>query len=160
MQTEDRNYYNDARVRAAEETDDFTILEERAGTLVIRLDESIVEMLCDEGVRQREGREDDFDGVLEVEFKYEVCSLCEGRGKHVNPSIDCGGLTQEDFAEDPDFAEEYMSGNYDVPCACCHGKRVVPSVTLPEDVQKALDAWHQSLAESRRTEMYERMMGA
>ena len=57
--------------------------------------------------------------------KYEVCDRCEGTGGHVNPSVDGDGLTAEDFAEDPDFAEDYMSGVYDVTCEECSGLRVV-----------------------------------
>ena len=57
---------------------------------------------------------------------FAVCPTCEGKGSHVNPSIDAHGLSSEDFAEDPDFAEDYFSGAYDVPCAECGGQRVVP----------------------------------
>lgn len=56
--------------------------------------------------------------------------LCRGRGKHVNPAIDCGGIPASDFAEDPDFAESYFRGHYDVPCAACGGRRVVPEILL------------------------------
>jgi hypothetical protein len=62
--------------------------------------------------------------------KFEVCTRCEGRGSYVNPSIDGHGLTAEDMAEDPDFAEAYFDGVYDVPCAICHGARVVPRPDL------------------------------
>jgi hypothetical protein len=68
------------------------------------------------------------DGT-EVEYslaaKFEVCSRCEGSGKHVNPNIDGNGLTREDFDEDPDFAESYFRGDYDVRCETCKGQRVV-----------------------------------
>jgi hypothetical protein len=63
--------------------------------------------------------------------KYEVCSRCEGRGTHVNPSIDGNGLTAADFSEDPDFEEAYFSGRYDVQCEQCRGLRVVPEVDDP-----------------------------
>lgn len=154
------NYFNDARTKAPRtkaqsKGQDFTILSERGSVLRIQFDESLVELLIEE-----EAQGADWDGILEVPFKYDVCPLCEGRGTHTNPSIDCGGLSVEDFAEDPDFAEEYLGGKYDVPCYECHGKRVVPVVELPPAVQKVLDGWHQSLADSRRCEMYERMAGA
>ena len=50
-----------------------------------------------------------------------ICPGCSGEGTCVNPSIDCNGLTQEDFDEDPDFAENYFGGLYDVSCAACEG---------------------------------------
>lgn len=56
--------------------------------------------------------------------RYEVCDLCGGKGSHVNPSIDAHGLTAEDFHDDPEFAEAYGRGVYDVPCNNCDGMRV------------------------------------
>lgn len=72
---------------------------------------------------------EDGDGeerVGEIPTKFEVCPTCDGKGKHVNPNIDDNGLGAEDFAEDPDFAEDYFSGVHDVTCYDCGGKRVVP----------------------------------
>jgi len=57
--------------------------------------------------------------------RYEVCGNCNGKGHHVNRAIDGNGLSADDFNEDPDFAEAYFSGVYDVPCDECHGNRVV-----------------------------------
>lgn len=57
-----------------------------------------------------------------------VCPLCSGKGKHVNPAIDGNGLSQEDFDNDPDFAESYFSGVYDVTCYECNGNNVVSVV--------------------------------
>ena len=59
---------------------------------------------------------------------FQVCPRCHGEGSHINPSVDGNGLTSDDFAEDPDFAEEYMRGSYDVPCEECAAARVVPIV--------------------------------
>ena len=64
--------------------------------------------------------------------KWIVCPVCEGNGKTVNPAIDCNGLTREDFMEDPDFAENYMSGMYDITCRGCGGKRVVTEERIQE----------------------------
>lgn len=80
-----------------------------------------------------EGADEDFEGadesgVVHIPAKYEVCPTCEGKGKHVHPGVDSHGLTAEDFAEDPDLVENYISGMYDVPCAECRGERVVPVV--------------------------------
>jgi hypothetical protein len=105
MNYEDRNYQNDHRVRA----------RERKMSRKIRLDENkmIMTVETDEGEKQHP-------------FVWEVCPTCRGKGYHVNPSIDADGLTGEDFAEDPDLAETYFSGGYDVVCYECDGKRVVP----------------------------------
>lgn len=81
--------------------------------------------------------------LVEFPFTYEVCSLCGGKGTHVNPSIDAHGISADEFAEDPDFAEEYFSGAYDVACYECGGKRVVPEIDesrLDEEQKKALKA--------------------
>ncbi len=70
------------------------------------------------------------DDGSEVELPtcWRVCSVCDGDGKHVNPSIDCGGISAEQFHEDPDFAEEYFSGTYDVTCNRCKGRTTVKGV--------------------------------
>lgn len=64
--------------------------------------------------------------------KYRVCPTCEGTGTTVNPNVDAHGLTAEDFYDDPDFAEDYRSGIYDIPCNACRGLRVVTAERLRE----------------------------
>lgn len=95
----------DARDRAAASRPWYTSLDQRAMTVQIELDES---------------------EEVTVPVVFEVCPLCEGKGKHVNPSIDAHGISREEFDEDPDFAEGYFAGHYDVPCYQCKGERVVP----------------------------------
>lgn len=69
------------------------------------------------------------DGTeLHLPVKWAVCPGCDGEGSHINPGVDCGGLSAEDFAEDPDFAEDYMNGVYDVTCNVCNGRTTVPEV--------------------------------
>lgn len=69
---------------------------------------------------------EDEDGLEhQLPSVYAVCPTCRGKGRHVNPSIDAHGLSREDFAADPDFAEDYFSGAHDVECYGCGGKRVV-----------------------------------
>lgn len=68
---------------------------------------------------------DDDDIEREIPTLWAVCPVCDGKGSHVNPSIDCNGLTGEDFAEDPDFAEDYFSGRYDQACNRCGGRTTV-----------------------------------
>lgn len=71
--------------------------------------------------------------------KWKVCPVCHGEGTTVNPSIDCNGLTAEDFAEDPDFAEDYRAGVYDQTCNACHGQRVVTRERIRELARNAAD---------------------
>lgn len=54
-------------------------------------------------------------------MKWLICDLCGGDGHYVNPAIDAGGLSAEDLNDDPDFAERYLSGVYDVQCHACGG---------------------------------------
>lgn len=56
-----------------------------------------------------------------MKTKWMICPICRGEGHYVNPNIDSNGITREDFDEDPDFQENYMSGAYDVTCATCGG---------------------------------------
>lgn len=76
----------------------------------------------------------------EVTFpcKLEVCSLCHGTGRHVNPSIDAHGISGEEFYDDPEFAEEYMAGTYDVACYRCHGDNVWPVIDEQRASQESL----------------------
>jgi RecJ-like exonuclease len=71
------------------------------------------------------------DYERERPFNWVICDRCRGHGKHVNPNIDGHGLSREDFDEDPDFAEDYFSGVYDVACHECRGagKVKVPDVS-------------------------------
>jgi len=80
--------------------------------------------------------------------KFELCPRCRGEGSHVNPSIDGNGLTADDFAEDPDFAESYMAGDYDVRCEECQGERVI---AVP-DLARWTFAQKRALVEHRRAE--------
>jgi hypothetical protein len=62
----------------------------------------------------------------EIECLYVVCPTCRGKGTHVNPSVDAGGLSPRDFADDDEFRDDYFAGIYDVPCYECKGERVIP----------------------------------
>ena len=99
--------------------------------------------------------------TVEIKAQYEVCGTCDGKGKHVNPSIDAHGISAEEFAEDPDFAEDYFRGRYDIPCNECHGERVVPVVSDDESeenkkrAQDKMDDWYAYQQEID----YERRMG-
>lgn len=98
----------------------------------------------DDDSKKRETGKLDEDGEaiyeeIRVSAKYEVCGLCGGQGRHVNPSIDYNGLTSEDFRDDPDFEDMYFGGGFDVECYRCNGKRVEPVVyweVLSREVSK------------------------
>jgi len=54
---------------------------------------------------------------------WEICWRCNGDGVHDHEEFN--GISPDEFAEDPDFFEDYMRGAYDVPCSICKGLRVV-----------------------------------
>jgi len=97
----------------------------------------------------------DGDTEIEIPSKWGVCPVCNGEGKHVNPSIDAGGLTAEDFHDDPDFAECYFGGMYDVTCNRCGGKRVVrvPDYEAMTDYDRKLLEEHDRAEAEFRAEM-------
>lgn len=129
---EDRNYYRDHRVRAREEGKWYNRFDERTMT-------AYVTFMSEEGEEEQRP----------IKCVYEVCDTCNGKGSHVNPSIDCCGLTSEDFADDPDFAEDYFDGTYDVPCYECEGRRVVP-----EPDESRLPDWYEEWARDRGDDGY------
>lgn len=96
-----------------------------------------------------------------VPVEFEVCPTCEGKGHHVNPSIDAHGISADEFYEDPDFAEDYFSGLYDEPCRQCGGRRVVP-VPMDDDEETLsyLEKKARWDAEYHAERMAERRMGA
>ena len=111
-------------------------------------------------VEDEEGEERE----IEVPFSLEVCGTCEGKGSHVNPSIDSHGISAQEWAEDwdVDSRESYLSGGYDIPCTECAGKRVVPEPDLtklsPEDREAVEDA-ERGAACDRSEREYEMRMG-
>jgi hypothetical protein len=68
-----------------------------------------------------------------------ICPACKGEGSHVNPNIYAGGISAEDFYDDPDFFDDYMSGMYDVPCDACHGPGKVRESRMKELREQAAD---------------------
>ncbi len=106
---------------------------------------------------------DEFGDEKELPWKNVVCPVCEGRGSHVNPAIDAGGLTAEDFAEDPDFLDDYFRGVYDVACYRCGGCNVIPDIDEARCTADELAAWRRQEREldaSRACELAEMRAGA
>lgn len=64
--------------------------------------------------------------------KWIICTLCSGDGHYVNPAIDSHGISAEELADDPEFAEQYMSGAYDEQCRRCGGTGKVLAADMPE----------------------------
>jgi hypothetical protein len=143
----DHNYYMDPRVLAGQRDTGIVDVDEERMVATLRLPDE----------------EDGYD-EFEIHCEYAVCGTCGGRGKHVNPSIDCNGLTREDFDADPDFYEDYRSGFYDVSCYECKGRRVVPSLTPQTARERAAmlrwEKWAQEEERYLRMCAAERAMGA
>ncbi len=104
-------------------------------------------------------------GDVKYEFPcdFQVCGTCDGKGKHVNPSIDAHGITQDEFYEDPGFEEAYMEGQYDVSCYECNGKRVMPHIRrehIDDKILQFIDEWIQDEISFRAECEFERRMGA
>ncbi len=102
------------------------------------------------------------EGSIELEpfqLRYEVCSVCEGRGSYVNPSIDENGISGEEFHGewDEDEREAYLGGAYDVTCACCMGKRVMLVPVLTDGTPEAewYREWQEDQAHDRSEREYE-----
>jgi len=96
---------------------------------------------------------DDDEGEVELTLEWAVCETCGGNGTHVNPSIDSHGLSDEDFVEDPDFAESYFSGSYNIPCNECGGRRVVPTSSDERFIKAVQLAWSFALETVKEREM-------
>lgn len=79
-----------------------------------------------------------------------ICKQCRGDGTVVNPSIDCGGISPEEFMDDPDFMDDYMSGVFDVPCSMCNGSGKIREAEVKEFYERAADE-----AADRRVQMME-----
>jgi len=137
----DLAYYNDSRVIAGESKWYDSFDEKKMTATYTHYDE--------------EGCEE----IRTISIRFEVCPTCEGKGSHVNPSIDSHGLSAEDLYEDPDFAEDYFSGTYDIECNGCGGRRVIP-VPIDDDVLKHLEKRAIEDAQYRAEVAAERRMGA
>jgi len=105
----------------------------------------------------------DEDGEeVAVKAKWEVCSRCNGNGSIVNPNVDGHGLTRDDFAEDPQFEEDYFAGVYDIDCPECNGLRVVAVVDEISNSQDLVKLYHKRMkdeADYRSLCRFERLMG-
>jgi hypothetical protein len=101
-------------------------------------------------------------GEVQLPWHWVVCPTCNGKGSHVNPSIDCNGLTSEDFADDPEFLEDYFNGHFDQQCSHCQGRTTVPAVdydAMSPELAKAYEEHLQFEADCHAEHMAEIRMG-
>jgi hypothetical protein len=102
--------------------------------------------------------EDGEPADVRLPARFEVCSRCQGHGKHDHPAF-ANGITSDEW-NSPDWDDEsretYMRGGYDVRCEACRGERVV--LTADEEAmteeQRALWVAHveASCAEAQERE--------
>lgn len=99
--------------------------------------------------------------VVLVPVSIEICPQCGGTGTMVNPSIDCNGISYEDFSADPQFAEDYFSGRFDMKCSECNGLRVVgePQWQAANPLHEALRDYATDMAELERERRIELRYG-
>ena len=126
MTLEDSNYYKDPRVlnRTFKDTYYYRIYP---NTLVFT--KHATELLLEGGLINRKDLSEDAERyAIPVKTKFEICNQCNGSGTMVSPSIDCNGLTSDDFDKDPSFESDYFSGAYNERCSTClqyEGRQVV-----------------------------------
>lgn len=149
------NYWGDSRVVAGLTSPAYKVVSSNNVETTVQLDDCLVEQMREDGTLP-EG----CDGTITGRTRNEVCGICEGSGSMVNPSIDAGGLTSDDFYDDPDFYDDYMGGTYDVTCSGCNGNKVVPRVVFPGPIAKAIADWEQEEADYAAEVAAERRMGA
>ena len=130
---EEMNYYNDPRVQAKHFSN--SKYYSLSGN-VVTFNENWTEYLVEDGLDKILDIEDDV-ARIHVSVSFIVCPLCQGHGTHVNPDIDCGGLSDYDYY-DEDFMHSYHSGAYNVTCEQCNGRNVVPVIEFPKEIAKWL----------------------
>lgn len=145
---ENMNYFNDPRVRAANRDSTIQVITK----LITWAVEDGLDPMKEYGVSD----------TFVPEFHWIVCPMCNGGSTVVNPSIDSGGISMEQFDEDPDFAEDYFRGTYDIKCPECNGRTTVEEVNfdlLPEQLVEAINDWYQDEANDHAEHMAEMRMG-
>lgn len=160
------NFYGDRRVIASYEQQRVTVVRENGdGTVVV-----LVELDEDNGENDENDESDTGENAgngieytLRVDFI--VCPLCRGRGYVVDPAIDCDGISDDYLRENPNFAESYHNGEFNIKCTKCEGKRVVLDLDkvrslLPKSVRKQLAAAEREDREFLSVQLAELRSGA
>jgi hypothetical protein len=97
---------------------------------------------------------------IELPFRWEICSRCEGCGTDRGASVECdgGGFTSSEWAEqDDDFKEDYLAGRYDKPCANCCGTGKVQVVNYEKMTKAQRKLWDDQCREDALDRCIERM---
>ena len=87
--------------------------------------------------------------------KHSVCWRCFGCGVHDHEAFS-NGISPQEFDEDPDFAEQYFRGDYDVPCSVCKGLRVILEVDTEQLSPKMLERFYRAEEAKARNEAEDR----
>lgn len=108
-----------------------------------------------------ESQNENENGIIICDGKYEVCPECNGHGTHFRRDLDENAMV-ESMREDGDDEgiDRYYSGAFDEVCNECYGKRVVFSPTLPEWAEKLLFSWYECKRKHREISAAERRLGA
>jgi hypothetical protein len=93
--------------------------------------------------------------LAERDLRWAICSRCEGDGTLGGYP---GVYTWDDFAEDPDFYEDYM--NHRRPCEDCGGTGKVRELTDEAENRPEVQEWINDWADTEATYRAERAMGA
>ena len=129
MNMERDNYYNDRRVKVMDTTLWTCMIN---GTDAVHVPENgtfheaMIDYDQDDILDLLASCWDDNRGVfvVHVPITIHVCDQCCGTGTMVDPSIDCNGISSDDFDADPQFREDYFAGMFDMKCSQCNGLRV------------------------------------
>ncbi|KKL46110.1 hypothetical protein LCGC14_2348840 [marine sediment metagenome] len=139
------NLSNDRRFQQSFISPAFAIVSAGPNEMVIDVSETVLERLVEDG-----HVDENHIGHFKIPTKFQVCPTCRGSGTMVNPNIDAGGLTQDDFDGDPDFYDDYMDGSYDIQCSECRGERVIPEIrwnVVAKHLSDAIHRWEQDDAD-------------
>lgn len=93
---------------------------------------------------------------------YVVCHDCQGKGTTYLgwPASEQPAFTADDFAEDPEFACDYMDGHYDRACPACDGERVVPEIDKAYFTPRDTEAFNSYVKWVRDEAAYQAMCAA
>jgi hypothetical protein len=103
------------------------------------------------------------DCTLRLRCETQVCPTCHGRGRHVNPNIDAGGISSDDECwDDDDFRDQYFNGGFDVTCSGCKGQNVIHAPVfddMPVFIKEYIDDYDRDEAYYQAERLAEFRMG-